>query len=48
MRHGPPLTAVEYDELKGHGGGYTAQVSVSETHEVVATATGWLITTPIN
>lgn len=47
MRHGSPLTVVEKDDLKGHGGGYTAQVSVSEVHKLVATATGYLLTTPI-
>ena len=48
FRHGAIQTAVDYDSLKGHGGGYTAQVSVSETHQVVASPTGYLITTCIN
>jgi hypothetical protein len=48
MRHGAIQTIVEYDGFKGHGGGYTAQVSVSEVHQVVASPTGFLITTPIN
>lgn len=48
FRHGSIQTAVDYDSLKGHGGGYTAQVSVSEVHQVVASPTGYLITTPIN
>jgi len=48
LRKGSPLTTVEYDALKGHGGGYTAQVSVLECHKIVASATGYLTTTPIN
>ena len=48
FRHGSIQTVVDYDPLKGHGGGYTAQVSASETHDVVAAPTGFLITTPIN
>lgn len=48
FRHGSIQTAVIYDALKGHGGGYTAQVSLSEVHQVVAAPTGFLITTPIN
>ena len=48
FRHLQPETAVVYDPLKGHGGGYTAQVSVSETHDVVASPTGFLLTTPIS
>jgi len=48
FRNLQPETAVVFDPLKGHGGGYTAQVSVSETHDVVASPTGFLITTPIS
>jgi hypothetical protein len=47
FRHGAIQTVVDYDPLKGHGGGYTAQVSASETHDVVASPTGFLITTPV-
>lgn len=47
LRHGPSLTGVEYDKFKGHGGGYTAQVSVSEVHKVVAEDTGYLKETVI-
>jgi len=47
FRHGAIQTVVDYDPLKGHGGGYTAQVSVSEVHQVVASPTGYLITTPV-
>jgi len=47
FRHLSPETNVVFDPLKGHGGGFTAQVSVSETHDVVASPTGYLITTPI-
>lgn len=46
-RCGQPITTVQYDALKGHGGGYTAQVSALEAHDVVASATGYLTTTPI-
>ena len=47
FRNGAPLTNVEFDAMAGHGGGFTAQVSVSETHEVIADQTGYLLTTPI-
>lgn len=43
FRQGQKLTVVEYDALAGHGGGYIAQVSHSETHLVVASPTGYLI-----
>lgn len=46
FRHGNPITVTKFDPLSGHGGGFTAQVSVSETHAVVAAPTGYLINTP--
>jgi len=46
LRHGNPITVTKFDPLSGHGGGYTAQVSVSETHKVVSAPTGYLINTP--
>jgi hypothetical protein len=36
-----------FDERKGVHGGYFAKAAVSETHDVVAPLTGYLITTPI-
>lgn len=47
FRQGTPSTMVEYDQMAGHKGGHTAQVTVKETHEVVASDTGYLYTTPI-
>jgi hypothetical protein len=47
FRQGTPSTMVEYDQMAGHKGGHTAQVTVKETHNVVAAATGYLYTTPI-
>lgn len=48
LRHGQPITAVEFDQLAGHGGGYTAQVTVSEVQKVVAQPCGYLIYSPIS
>jgi hypothetical protein len=47
LRCGMPLTNVEYDAMAGHGGGYFAQVSVSEVQKIVSQPTGYLIATPI-
>ena len=46
LRHGQPITTQWFDQKVGHGGGYFAKVSVSETHQIVATPAGFLITTP--
>jgi len=43
FRNGPKLTVVEYDAMAGHGGGYTAQVSHSETHKIVSQPSGYLL-----
>jgi len=45
FRHGTKLTSLVYEQLRGHGGGYTAQVSLSETSNVIASPTGYLLTT---
>lgn len=47
MRHGPKITQVVYEPMNGHGGGYKAQVSLSETHKVIANDAGYLIATPV-
>lgn len=46
FRHGAPISLQWFDEKVGHGGGYSAKVSVSEQHAVVAAPTGYLITAP--
>jgi len=46
FRHGAPISLQWFDEKVGHGGGYSAKVSVSEQHKVVAAPTGYLITAP--
>jgi hypothetical protein len=48
LRHGQPITAVEYDRVAGHGGGYWAQVTVSEVQKIVAQACGYLVYSPIS
>ncbi len=47
LRHGQKLTQVQFDPMKGHGGGYKAQVTLSETHKVIAGDAAYLWTTPI-
>jgi len=47
FRHGQALTSVKFEAQDGHGGGYTGQVSVAESHNIVASPTGYLLTTPI-
>lgn len=47
IRNGQKLTQVQYDPMKGHGGGYRAQVSLSEAHKVIAGDTGYLYTTVV-
>lgn len=46
FRHGTPISLQWFDERVGHGGGYTAKVSVSEQHAVVSAPCGYLITAP--
>lgn len=48
LRHGQPITVTEYDQMSGHGGGYTAQVTVSEVQKIVAPPCGYLLNTPIS
>lgn len=47
LRHGNPFSTQWYDPRKGKVGGYFAKVAVSETHKIVASDTGYLLTTVI-
>lgn len=48
FRHGQPTTMQWFDPRRGKIGGYFAKVTVSEDHKVVASDTGFLLTTPIS
>lgn len=46
LRHqGEKLTQLQFDPMKGHGGGWKAQVTMSEVHKTVAGSTSYLLTT---
>lgn len=47
LRHGSPMATQWFDQVPGKAGGYWAKNTVSEDHKIVASDTGYLLTTVI-